>query len=743
MKIKTLHIAVAMFITIASIQAQPGFTWQKSLGDNGSGINKCEATTVDAQGNVYVVGRFENTVDFNTGTGTYNLTSKGLSDGYVAKYASNGNFVWARAFGGGSFDFAKSVEVDAAGNVIVGGVVNSGGYAATTDDDTIQYYQNNSNLANVVTKGQVDAVFAKYNSSGTLLFNKIFGGLKTDMLGDLDIDQNGNIYITGYFYEKTDLDPGPDSTIYTSFNGWMGPASDIFLSKFDAQGNFIFGKRLGGLETDYGLEIDVNNIGDVFFTGIFARACDFNWTSSFDTLQTQSDGTSDQNAFVCKYDTAGNYVWARQISGSGSQFGNGISSNNTGEVYVSGTYGGTTSIGGGTSSAISINNSGINDAFVCKFSAIGNTLWAKKVGGATSDVCNGLAIDNANNAYITGAFYSFNLNFGNNGVGPVIVHPVSVATSNQDLYMAKYNSTGALQWAYGFGNATGNEEGLALAIAPNDNAIILAGYSNGDTIDFDPTTLVNSFNGSGNYNGFLVKYSACSISRSIVKDSLVLTAEPGYLAYQWIDCVTNQPILGATSNVYNPTQNGNYACIITGSEGCIDTTTCYDITAIITCNINNSITQKTDSLKVGEPNATYQWVVCPTYANVVGATNQSYKVTLNASYACIITLANGCKDTTACYSIQDVGFEDVYSNMNFTIAPNPTKNALNLMGIDFTSNMAVTIITIEGKEIVANYNPTKNGITINVNELANGLYSLKILNKKNGDTVIKKFIKQN
>jgi len=740
-RLVTIFILSTLFF-FSNIIAQPGLTWQHGIGS--TGIDGVVSTTVDANGNVYIVGSFENTVDFNPGTASYLMTAKGLKDAFVAKYNSSGSFQWARAFGGTSFDEAKEVKIDANGDVVIGGIVNNVGYASTTDDDTCQFYSSTGTVFSVSTHGQVDGVFAKYSSTGNFIYGKLFGGIKGDMLNDLDLDQNGNIYITGYFYETTDLDPDTGVVTYTSFSGTFGPGADIYFSKFASNGQLIYAKRMGGLETDYGIAIDVTNNGEVYMTGTFAKASDFNPGVGFDTLQTASNGYTDQNAFLLKLDTAANFIWARQIGGSNSQFGYDVVSAPNGDVFVSGTFRGTTYAGYNTANFDTLVNKGIVDGFVMKYDALGNYKWGNGIGGPISDDLYGLAVDSQSNAFVCGSFYSFNLAFEPmSSSASMTLHLINTGTTNTDLYLAKYNNDGTLSWTRSFGDATSSESTSAIATDPNTNAIILVGQSGGSSIDFDPSSLTSIFSSNGSYDGFFVKFSACLISRTIAKDSLILQAEPGYASYQWIDCNTNLPIAGATQNIFNPSKNGNYAVVITGSEGCVDTTDCVTIDNIIECIIDNSISRNVDTLKIVEqPNATYQWVVCPTYAHITtNGTGATYFPTLNTTYACIITLNNGCRDTTDCVSVTDVSIISNNVDEQIVIYPNPTRNFLNIK-IENNSNHIFTIADITGQDLFVSKTITTNSHLINTEVLANGVYFIKIKNTNTGKLVTRKFTKQ-
>ena len=175
--------------------------WQHGFGS--SGYESVQNTVADAAGNVYITGFYFGTVDFNPSTtAQYNLTSKGDKDAFVVKLKANGTFDWARGFGtslsNGStlYDEGKTIKIDQAGNVIVGGSFMG---------DTCYFYSSTATTNTLLGLGQQDAVLAKYNStSGNMIFVENFGGVNpgsggdATRLQDLDVDVSGNIYVIGY-----------------------------------------------------------------------------------------------------------------------------------------------------------------------------------------------------------------------------------------------------------------------------------------------------------------------------------------------------------------------------------------------------------------------------------------------------------------------------------------------------------------------------------------------------------------
>ncbi len=135
---------------------------------------------------------------------------------------------------------------------------------------------------------------------------KQMGGAGGEVGNSITLDNNGNIYTTGSFFGTCDFDPGSGTYNLTSFGYY-----DIFVSKIDASGNFLWAKQMGGADRMRGYSIAVDNNGNVYTTGDFYGTCDFDPGSG--TYNLTSFGLN--YTFLSKLNTTGNFVWAKQIGG--------------------------------------------------------------------------------------------------------------------------------------------------------------------------------------------------------------------------------------------------------------------------------------------------------------------------------------------------------------------------------------------------------------------------------------------
>jgi len=337
-------------VFISKLDSAGNFVWAINVG-GGSG-DRAFSITTDAAGNIYATGSFIGAADFDTGAAQYILTSFGIEDIFVLKLNNAGNFIWAKNMGGVSLDVGYCVAVDAAFNVYI-----SGEFQGSADLDP------GPGIYNLSSAGNIDIFITKLNSSGDLIWTKSVGGPSANQLGSMALDAAGNIYYTGYFNGTVDFNPGPVTFNFTSFGGW-----DIFISKLDASGNFVYAKQLGGTSNDTGRSIAIDALCNVYTTGYFQGTADLDPGAAIFNLNTA--GSTDM--FISKINSSGNFVWAKQISGTANIYGISIAVNG-GNVYNTGYFAGAIDFDPGPGNYL-ISSVGSADFFVCKLSCIAPTI---------------------------------------------------------------------------------------------------------------------------------------------------------------------------------------------------------------------------------------------------------------------------------------------------------------------------------------------------------------------------------
>jgi len=372
--------------------------------------------------------------------------------------------------------------VDASNNVYI-----TGQFSGTIDFDP---GPGTHTLSTTTNSSLVSDVFVlKLDASGNYVWVKSFSGNNSNKGNALAIDASGYVYITGDFYGIVDFDPG------AGVQNLQAVASDIFISKLNADGDYVWAKSLaspGNFGND-GSAIAADASGHVYLTGFFTGATDFDPGAGTVTLTPQTP----QDVYYLKLDSSGNYIWAKQISGNPTLFTSGIAVNRDGtSVYATGWFKGTVDFDPAATGTQTLTSAGAEDVFITRLDSSGTYKWATRLGDVDSDFPSGIVVDQLNNLYTTGTF-----------TGTVQADPGNTAnnlTSNGDgdIYLLKLDAMGSYVWATHFG-AAGYDAGAAIALANVDN-VYLAGIFQG-TVDFDPGADTHNLT-AGTTGGFVVHF---------------------------------------------------------------------------------------------------------------------------------------------------------------------------------------------------------------------------------------------
>ncbi|MBP6696611.1 MAG: SBBP repeat-containing protein [Flavobacteriales bacterium] len=311
-----------------------------------------------------------------------------------------------------------------------------------------------------------DIFFAKYSSAGALVYAHAMGGPGSDFGYSIAVDANSNVYITGGFEGTVDFDPGTGTLNHVSGGEW-----DIFLAKYDPNGDLRWSKGIGGSQADNGESIAIDAANDVYLTGYFRSTVNFNPGGVAKPMS--SAGLDD--AFLVKYDRNGNYVYRARLGGVNADYGTAVSVDAAMNAYITGSFHYNVVPGSGLPNLVS---AGQYDVFFAKYNPAGTILYAKRAGGTENDVGNGLAIDAAGQVHLSGHFE------GTADMDPgAAVFNLTSHAGNRDVFLAKYGSAGNFLWADGLGG-TNNNQGEDLTLDADGNAYLIGGFKG--TTDFDP-----------------------------------------------------------------------------------------------------------------------------------------------------------------------------------------------------------------------------------------------------------------
>ena len=440
--------------------------WAKSGSGNSDDVTTSTAT--DALGNVYITGHFYSpTITF--GSITLTNVGSGTPDVFLVKYDATGNVVWAKSAGGNQDDEANSVAVDNEGNVYITGYFCS--HTITFESITL------TNISNGVTMIMQDIFLVKYDLAGNVIWAKSVGGISGDFASSVVTDASGNVIISGSF---------DSPTITFGTTTLTNTVESIFLAKYDGAGNVIWAKRTASTNTAYVMSITTDQNKNIYIAGCFFA---LNITFGSTTI---ANPTGNRHIFYTKYDSLGTVIWAKSSDANGYAEVNSIIADNAGNVYITGDFSGPSITFGATT----LNNAGSigSDILLLKYTTTGSLVWAKSVGGNKIDIANSIAVDDTGNIYIAGTFTSNTITFGTT--------LLSITPSGYyNLFLAKYSGAGNPLWAK-------KEEGKLEVYASSINTdvygnIFLSGYFTDSCITIGTSTLTNT----GGEDVFLAKYS--------------------------------------------------------------------------------------------------------------------------------------------------------------------------------------------------------------------------------------------
>jgi len=460
----------------------------------GSEYESGESIAVDAAGNAYVSGTTYSTDATFPETVGPDLTSNGLEDAFVTKVKADGTgLVYAGYIGGSGEDYGYGIAVDSAGNAYVTGYTEStqATFPVTVGPD-------------LTHNGSEDAFVAKVKADGTgLVYAGYVGGSGDDWGNDIAVDSAGNAYITGATESNQSTFPvtfGPDLT----FNGG---GSDAFVAKVKADGTgLLHAGYIGGDQTDEGNSIALDATNNAYVVGdTESTQVTFPVTVGPDLTY---NGWGD--AFVAKVKADGTgLLYAGYIGGSDTDLGNNIAVDTTGNVYVTGmTWSdqGTFPVTVGPD----LSHNGSIDAFTAKVKADGTGLvYCGYIGGNMDDLGNGIVVDLAGNAYVTGYTESTQATF------PVTVGPDLTYNGWVDAFVAKVKADGTGLVYAGYIGGGDEDYGYGIAVDSAGNA-----YVTGATVSTAATFPV-TVGPDLIYNGGLIDAFVAKVSSSV----------PGFCAY--------------------------------------------------------------------------------------------------------------------------------------------------------------------------------------------------------------------
>lgn len=418
--------------TVAGLFGTPGEAlWSQQIGGNGD--DAAQAIATDSDGNLIVVGHFQNSLT----VGTTTITSAGSTDLFVAKLAAiDGSVVWIKSFGGTSAEDAAAVALDPTNNIYITGtfegapnfgggpLANAGnvdGFAlkldaggayqwavplggqfadgarsiavSSTEVAVVGNYQHSMTVLGktITNSGTSQGYLAEFGLDGSSGFLKTFPGTGTSSPVSVVFDGGGNIVVAGTLTGTADFGNGAVTS----------SMEDAFLAKYNGTGGFLLAKVLGGSTNDQATAVTVDASDNMLLVGKFTGSVAFGGASPLNT--------NTANVVFAKYSAAGAFDWAVAFGGTTAQIvPGGASANGAGDVVATGYFCGNLSFGTTMLASVGTCASGDTDIFTVRLSGSnGSALTANRDGGSSPDVGNGITQTSDGKHYLAGAFQGF------------------------------------------------------------------------------------------------------------------------------------------------------------------------------------------------------------------------------------------------------------------------------------------------------------------------------------------------
>ena len=445
----------------AQCQPEPLDDWAHRLGGNDNEI--VDDVAVLADGSI-LVSVFYGSPAIDFGDGPHG--NEGVYDVALVRYASNGDLIWSKTFGGDHYDDPMSVEATSDGGFVVSGRFASSelelGGAPLVNPQAAKY----------------EGFLARFDASGQNLWSSRMGSTGPDAASAVDVADDNSIVVGGTFKNSIDLGGG-------AMAGLAG--YDLFFGKLDGFGNHVWSKAFTGDGDDGATGISVDSAGRVY------------WTGGTSSSELECEGgplpsLGQDDVVVGCHDSLGKHQWSHRLGGSGGEGYARVASYASGGVALAASYSSDDfSLGEGT-----LPNAGEADILIARFNVEGELIWAKAIGGLGKELPHSIEVDGESSIYLVGSTTSEVLD-----CGPHVME----GAGGTDGFVAKFESDGTCLWIRRLGATDdGGEETRAIDVAP-DGTIVVGGRFSAEEMTVGDEVMQNT--APGTYDGYLALMEPC------------------------------------------------------------------------------------------------------------------------------------------------------------------------------------------------------------------------------------------
>jgi hypothetical protein len=714
--VSVVNLSTADGMYIAKYNSLGQYIWVKGIVPT-SGGEVFSSSAVFSNNIIHVLGYFyDGTMDFDPSTAVHSLTAPAnLRVYFIAQYDSDGDFIRVDQLFSTIKDYTyKSILIiDDTGNLVV-----AGSFRDTVDFDPSPAIENR------VAEGTTDFFIAKYSNTGNFIWVQNIGGSgggnPEGSIGDMVVDDQFNIYVTGYYVNTVDLDPSPvSSALFTGGDAF----GDVFIAKYDSIGNYLWGYSFGNIgPLERGNAIKLDKTGNVYFIGNYWGTVDVDPSP---TSYVPLLGSIGNPGFLIKYDPNGNYIFSNPIcsninvntSTSGAVYLTDLLVTDENDIYITGSF-------NGDSIALDWNAGQQNwlrnadyDLFLVHYDSSLNVKHAFKSEGS-GDIYGGRLFKNSSGNIVLAESFRYTEDFDpSNGV----YNLTASSFNNWDVFFASYCFA-----PYAAGLITGDSTVCRMQINVPYQISSLEGadsynwqysgagvnFTNGDNIAY------LNFSNSAT-SGILTVYGVNACDNGEISDSfpitvlpmvspdatlaingpdefcfgdstlLVISSNTPGVTFQWLN--GNMLLPGETSSSLKVFDSGIYTVIVTAPNSC------EQVPLSIPIKVNHLpvITQSNDTLFSNFPVGN-QWFLNGT--SIAGAINSFYVAVDPGIYTIHVDNISPCPDVSLPFTYNSIQKNPVPV---FKVYPNPSTGVfiVEYKMINFCK-LTISILDIYGREIL-------------------------------------------
>lgn len=406
----------------------------------------------DDQGNVFLLGWFDEEIDFDPGAGEFVVGIPYDHGSFLLKLSSEGTFQWVRTMYGNGEVRAYDLTLGSDGGIWVTGEFG----------DTVNISPEAGGQEITSLWGN-DGFTAHFNQFGSLVWVSTLSGFSLDRLKSIAVAEDGSSFVTGYYHQTMIVNTinGNDTIIS---NG----TSDILVAKLDSAGQVAWIKSFGGDNDDFVQDIELSPEGQLWLTGHFHYDVDFD--PSDEEFVLESQGNFD--GFISRLSVEGDFIQTLVLTSSDDVLCYDLEFDSSGNIFLTGAFRNTRDFDPGIQESL-VESMGFEDIFYSKYNDVGELQWVETMGGPGEDIARDIELNDDGQILVSGWFEQ-------SVFLPYVDDSISVQSAGfSDAVFVLADEFGGPLTAY-LAGGSGMDRGFASALS--SESVIVAGQFEDETL---------------------------------------------------------------------------------------------------------------------------------------------------------------------------------------------------------------------------------------------------------------------